>query len=231
MKTTIWAATITGAMLLAGAGTAQARIVYETYTGTISDGQDPNGRFGAPTANLTGKTLKIAFRFDLGAGGIVDSDGSTSSHYYGGSRYGTPSICSTEVSIEGAKRRFRSSYSGDTYRWENIPDAGGSVLSELGAQCFDANDQGDFAEALFASSADFLGSFELGNHVDFTGDHLMDGGSYVFFAGDNFGFAAGVSGLARVTVTSSATGVPEPAALALFGLGAGLIAAVRMRRG
>jgi len=84
MGLTIRKVLLGGALLCAGAGAADATIVHETYTGTISFGMEPNGRFGAPTANLSGKTLTIAFRFDLGAGGSSTDDGSTSASYGGG---------------------------------------------------------------------------------------------------------------------------------------------------
>jgi len=74
---------------------------------------------------------------------------------------------------------------------------------------------------------DFVASRVVGTHVDFTAPGSFYSEALVY---DNSGFEAHTTGNpVHVTVTSSGAAVSEPATLALFGLGAGLLAAMRRR--
>jgi len=228
MSTTKRTVLLGGAILWACTGTANATVVYETYTGTIRVGYDTNGRFGAPTGDLRGKTLKLQFRFDLGAGGISSDRGNAVTSYHGGWVYGTPTVASVKVSVDGVTRDFGASYAAYLANFELLPAnyyvAGVSATTES----YEPDLIYDYAAAYVYSNVDnFLSSRKLGAPVDYTGSIE---GSHAAYAYDNSGFGAFTeSNSVHVTIGTSPVGVTEPAGLALFGLATGLLVAARRR--
>jgi len=211
------------ALLLAGVRAAEAKIVYETYTGTISSGYDSNGRFGVPTGDLSGKTLKIQYRFDLNAGGRISSTGATHSQYFGGRGYGTPSISVVKVSVNGVTHGFNSSFSSGFETVKYLPY---SSYDAVYGESYDPQSGDNTGGSVYSSVDDFLSSYGLDARANYTSVN----GEGDVHAYDNSGFNAGTSGNpVHVTIGSSATAVPEPAALALLGLGAAVLAATRRR--
>ena len=232
MKTTIWAATITGAMLLAGAGTAQARIVYETFTSAIVVGYDYFGRFGAPNGDLSGKAIEVRYAIDLRAGGKFYRNGAMYD-YIGGSLAHLPVVASVKVIIDGVIRSFATdkytdfSNSGPLGQQDDIIASSGLNTSSG----LNNSNYGDETRAAVVSyDTDFVSSNQFGTPIDYIGrGHIRVNDFAGFYAStvddnpDYFGNAV------HVVVTSTPP-VPEPAALALFGLGASLLAVARRRR-
>ena len=222
----IGAALLGSALLLGGATGAEATIVYETYTGTIAVGADTAGRFGAPNNDLSGKTLKIQYRFDLNAGGIVYDNGSTTYQYYGGPAYGTPVISTVKVSVDGVSRNFGSSYYSVSDNRKYLP---AGTYDQVYAYSNDYPQSGEYTQSyVYSYTDDFLSSYGPDAHANYTATSSKSFGYSQAY--DSAGFQANTNGNpVHVTVGSSATGVPEPAALALFGLGAAVLAATRRR--
>ena len=218
MKTTIWAAAITGAMLLAGAGTAQAKVVRETFSSTINSGFDLQGRFGAISNDLVGKSIQVQFTFDIGSGGIVQLYGNYTGIYREGSFYKTANTAKTVVMINGVTREFHTGYLGliDNERQSQSQDSINVATHQNDLAI--ANDEA--LGAVQSMNDDFLKSIDIGFPIEFTASNVYT----LVAARDYNGFYAD-SGRAPVRIIVSS--VPEPAALALLGLGAALLAAAR----
>ena len=227
MKPTIWTATITGTMLLAGAGTAQAKIIYETFTSTISSGYDNIGRFGAPNADLSGKAIEARYSIDLGAGGYLYHDRAVSG-YRGGSLYHLPVIASVAISIANVTRSFAADRNLDFRFYGPLATA---RVDEAYAQSGPPPSLdlfvGDLTEAYVASrTVDFVPSNRFGAPINYVGD----GEILVYDENGLIGlFADSRGNPVHVTVTSAPSLTAEPAALALLGLGAAVLAAARRR--
>jgi hypothetical protein len=52
--------------IILGAAPVEATVVYVTYTGTISSGNDPGGVFGQ-AGSLRGKSFEVSYVFDTGS--------------------------------------------------------------------------------------------------------------------------------------------------------------------
>src|SRR5262249_4975858 len=85
-----WQALIAAAPLwiVLSAAPAEVTVVYVTYTGAISSGNDPNGVFGQAGC-LNGKPFEASYVFDTGLGFAVTSP--TENFVFGGTAFGGPS--------------------------------------------------------------------------------------------------------------------------------------------
>ena len=229
MKTTIWTATITGTMLLAGA--ARGEIVHATYTGTIGFGEDPKGRFGAPSRDISGKTLRLDFYFvDTNAGAVGRND-----EIDGGTAYGTGRIAATTVSVDGVTHSFHTGYKDTIFSYKGLPNTYTGANDEISVSNTSARGSEGVTAAVISYIQDFLTSPNLGAAVDYTSvapPLYYDRSSMRAY--DPYGFFAAAIITIHLTIDAYAgtlppDPVPEPAALALLGLGAAVLAATRRR--
>ena len=84
-----WAAMIAAASLwiILSADTVEATVVYVTYTGTVSSGNDPGAVFGQ-AGSLRGKSFEVSYVFDTGS--FADTN-PTEDFVFGGTAFGRPS--------------------------------------------------------------------------------------------------------------------------------------------
>jgi hypothetical protein len=84
-----WPAMIAAASLWITLSTdpVEATVVYVTYTGTITSGNDPGGVFGQ-AGSLSGKSFEVSYVFDTGS--FADTN-LTENFVFGGTAFGRPS--------------------------------------------------------------------------------------------------------------------------------------------
>ena len=108
--------TLIGAVMALGvsaacAASADAAILVATYTGTVSDGYDQTGVFGAAGASLTGDSYVAKYTFDT-TKGVDYNDLPAFEELYGGSAYGTSSPVSATIIINGHTQLIEGNYLG-----------------------------------------------------------------------------------------------------------------------
>src|SRR5262245_10214729 len=94
---------VAGAMAaVALAGQAAAAVVVTTYKGTVANGTDVTGVFGAPGANLAGLPFIAVFVLDGSAPGAVETFAATSSSITGSG----PAPVTAKITIKGITEFF-----------------------------------------------------------------------------------------------------------------------------
>jgi hypothetical protein len=107
---TLAAATVIAWSSLCLAG-ADAAILVATYTGTIADGRDVTGVFGAAGSDLAGDTYIAKYTLNTSNGTYVNNL-PASDDFYGGSSDGTSSPVSATLTINGITQSIGGYYYG-----------------------------------------------------------------------------------------------------------------------
>ena len=123
-------------------------------------------------------------------------------------------------------RNFGSYYYSGSGNWKYLP---AGTYDQVDAASNDYPQSGEVTQSyVFSYTDDFLSSYGPDAHANYTATSSSFGYSEAY---DSAGFQANTNGNpVHVTIGSSATAVPEPAALALLGLGAAVLATA-WRRG
>ena len=223
---------ISGALSLVCAGTAQAKVIYETFSSNIDNGYDAQGRFGPKYHSLNGDRLTVQYKVDLGAGGVFITNGPNSTEYAGGpgSFMPAPTIMEITVTVNRVSSFFGvgSNYSA-LFNYRYVPSGGSDSL------IVNSHDNGPSFQSItntesgvYSNTTDFLMSSAIGAPTNFTS--LPGDGAILVNDSNGFYALTGVNSIIHVIVGTTPVSVPAPASLALLGLGAGTIAARRRRR-
>jgi hypothetical protein len=205
------------------AGQAAAAVVITTYKGTIANGTDVTGVFGAAGANLAGLPFIAIFETDSSAPGAIETFGATSSSITGGGP--TPPVTG-KITIKGITEFFNGDVGtqtqSDNGTYESFLQFASNHVSDFdygslfaggfgsGINFLPGSDYRTFAGADLSAVPNFFGSMDI-----FQGDEETD---------DVFRRA-----FANLNITSVT--VPEPEGWALMILGFGAIGALmRYRR-
>ncbi len=108
------------ALLVAGMATvasaASATGCLITATGTVTNGADELGIFGAPSSDISGERATLTFTYDPSLGISINNSGFIEK--YGGARVYTSPILSESVTINGLTSSTRVAY--DDFVYEDI---------------------------------------------------------------------------------------------------------------
>ena len=198
--------TVAAVLCVLSAAPADATVVYVTYTGTISRGNDPNGVFGQ-AGSLNGKSFETSYVFDTGS--FPDASPSLNS-VFGGTALGSPSplIDPAVLTIGGVSIDIRGNLVGEIQGINQGPGA----FSEQLHRAYDTN-----GSAVENSIFNYSGGLPASITTPFI-YHVTssDGGSSGFSA---FG-ASGNMTVDTLTVSLTPTpSVPEPSTWAMMILG------------
>lgn len=107
MKISTAMAMIAAAATMTCAGTASAAVFTATFSGTVLNGRDYTGVFGAAGRDLSGLAISTVLTYDTSLGATATGPNSVS--LTGGSSFGvSPFLVSTRTTIDGALRRGRN---------------------------------------------------------------------------------------------------------------------------
>lgn len=223
----IVAAAVTTAALLA-ATPAAAIVKLATYSGTVSNGLDTTGVFGAANTDLTGTSWVAIFTYDKLLGGRQVS-GTSSDESYGGEGYGQKGqspVTNASVTINGVTRSIAASWASHAltetspavahFAEDMVDDDVGQVVHFIS---INANPVGAPAslDKNLAPVAATLQNSRLGWFTyDYASGSLTE---------NTFAILDGPA------IYSVASGAPEPASWALLIVGFGMVAgSMRARR-
>ena len=199
---------LAGLITAFGLNHASAEMVYYTYTGKISGGQDNIGLFGDPKLPVNiGEDFRVVFTFDLSQGAYNVQPPYT--NYYGGSGYNLPPFGSGIVEINGHSQSITGDLAGIIQRTSNslVTQIDQDGRYSLG---FDTGSTPIPTDPTSVFSLQNLGQSIAGGEFVKAGD----GGTYIDFSQIS---------LSVTNNMSPVSPVPLPASLPLFG---GALAAV-----
>jgi len=218
-----------GVVLVASAGQAQAEIVNVTYTGTVADGTNSGGVFGAQS-NLTGDSFVLKFVFDLStpgaqtysnysfAGSIINgADGGR------GTGFTSPGL-SVSLTINGITQSFVPTTNAQIFGVKEVND---SYQLHIGSGY---NAETGTSGVVQASVMNFQSLVPLTIDKPFT--YTVQPGDLTaneFDFGNNSGSAGGEFTFVNVTETIPGA-VPEPSTWTLMLLGFAGIGFMAYRR-
>ncbi len=205
------------ATAIIGTGVAQADIISETVTGTVFSGTDAGGFFGTAGADLTGASVSYTFSYDTSntylnlttADGYFDSSGSN------------PGSMMASVTINS--QAFAYSNPTGSYSYVDYFEALPPATAPSGLGFYGSDSAQSIQNTLYSNNAwaptlvgdpNAILSF-LANPSNVYNANLLltEGGNQ-----DN------------LYVANFAAAAPEPASLALFGVGIGGMAILRRRK-
>jgi hypothetical protein len=183
-----------GAVVSGYATPAAATIVYVTVTGTVYSGTDTAGLFGTAGGVLTGDAYIAQYEFNTSLGNVGPTE------TYGGGEYSdaSPSLA-VSLSINNHQFSFVGSYAG-AISVSNGNVAGSFAQSPLGELV-------NFVEASVPASDTTAFSVNIDD---------LNGGSFSFAGESQIGLTPMVY---TVSLSAPPAAVPEPASMALLGLG------------
>lgn len=203
---------VLGIALLGGAA-AHAAVVLQTYSGTVTSGNDFAGLFGPPSSDLTGKRFIAVFTIDttrgnFSSGPTVFPPGGLFAQLAGGSSssdpyFGAPSpVIGATLSIDGSSP---------------VSIVGG-LEDRTSVRSFAPGNPNEYISSIFGSNGShlqvFVRSFVDTFPLDLTqpGTHTTSPGAVT---GDQFRIVnAQFFDSARGSLSTSSVVVPEPSALA-----------------
>jgi hypothetical protein len=198
--------TVAAVLCILSAAPAEATVVYVTYTGTISRGDDPSGVFGQ-AGSLNGKSFEVGYVFDTGS--YPDTNPALN-FVFGGTNFGSPSplIDPAVLTIGGVSIDIRGNLVGEIQGINQGPGA----FSEQLHSAWDTN--GSVVEnSIFNYSGGLPATITTPFIYHVTSN---DGGSSDFSA---FG-ASGNMSVDTLTVSlTPLSAVPEPSTWAMMILG------------
>lgn len=228
MKRTRWS--IGGfalAIALLGSAAAPAAVVLQTYSGTVTSGNDFAGLFGPPLTDLTGKPFVAVFQVDTSRGSF--SSGPTS----GG----------TFLQLAGGSSPFDPFLNAPTPVIRATLSIGGSSPVQIvggledrtAIRSFAPGNANEYFSSTFGANGSLLQVFVRSFLVTYPLD-LTQPGTYSSspgaVTGDQFRIVdAQFSDSARGSLETSSLVVPEPGALAQLISGLACIGWLRARRG
>jgi hypothetical protein len=112
--------TLTVAVAAAGllaAMPAAAVVKIAKYTGTVANGYDTTGVFGAPNTDLTGYSWVATYTYDRSLGFYQFTDGVSYDYSYGGPGYGVVGspVLSSTITINGVTKSLPGAWAGYVY--------------------------------------------------------------------------------------------------------------------
>jgi len=101
--------------------TANAAIVYVTYTGTVTAGTDPGGMFGQ-SGSLSGQPYEVLYVFDTGS---YPDNNPTHNFIFGGTAFGNPSplVGAAVLTVGGVSIEIGGNKVGEIAGTNNGPNA------------------------------------------------------------------------------------------------------------
>jgi hypothetical protein len=198
-----------------------------TATGTISEGYETTGFFGAAGRDLTGVKYTQSFTASIDPSMYVD--------YRSGPNYvGVNGIVATPVKVTVDGVTISLMPTGDFYSQEYVAkglEVGGVTLDQIDSYENSAPNSTDFFKArndLVSYRKKFVPTLDFSQSLSFVPDASFDSQAYFYIRGSNIARFNGNIDLFEVNVD---TNVPEPTSIALLGLGmAGLVTARRRRK-
>jgi hypothetical protein len=197
---------VAAVLCILSAAPAEATVVYVTYTGTISRGDDPSGVFGQ-AGSLNGKSFEASYVFDTGS---FPDTSLTENFVFGGTAFGTPSpvIDPAVLTIGGVSINIRGNSVGEIQGINQGPGA----FSEQLHRAYDTN--GSVLEnSIFNYSGGLPASITTPFIYQVTS---IDGGSSDFSA---FGASGNMSDDTLTVSLTPLSAVPEPSTWAMMILG------------
>lgn len=224
----VWVAALAATIL--GVMPVQAAQIDVTWTGTVSNGNDTLDLFGVPLSggfhDLSGQSFSATFRFDTTVGdtqsgaGFADLRGGTG---FGAGTTASPAISAT-LTINGTTVAFASDLFGG-YSRRQISGTS-QIYTEVQQQVGPAVELLFLNEFIFDESIPFTGLNEtLSLDLPSGGPGEILQGFFQLTNDDATLFSSGALASTKVTIAPVTTtqppptGVPEPASLALLGLG------------
>lgn len=215
---------------------AQAAEFLITYTGTVTEGVDLTGAFGAP-GDLTGKAFTAIYKLNTGLLSVVSDDGSTA-QIFGGTEYQNPpfpvSPLSATLTIDGITHAISGIYSGKAFQSNGPSDqishfASHNVGTELHGERL------AIENFIWSGVNNIVDTHDYTTPLNYTlqpGD--FGGGGFILHHRDNGNFVRYAIGDFRTetviiaAVTTDA--VPEPATWAMMIVGFGLVGGAMRRK-
>ena len=124
------------ASVLAMSAPVQAAKFLITYTGTVSDGFDTSGEFGAPNTDLTGLSFVAQYTLDTSGNAVSDNVG-TSRQIFGGTQRSTDSPLFGSVTINHRTSTSIGKYLGFVSYTNDFDGSTGFIFDSLSHNAYD----------------------------------------------------------------------------------------------
>jgi PEP-CTERM motif len=223
--------------------------IYEiTYSGTVSLSNDLTGLFGGSGSSLDGSTYLAVYTLDDALPGAGYNNDGFQRLDYGGSFLSAPSPVSATLTINGITKSIMGTYVGTAYLW-NESTAPGLLGSDLVAnQAYDIFTAGNHSDtAYIVNQIVSLASNEIVTSLNYSDlvNYVVQSNDLLVYSAGYFSFqisdvisgqtiysqnTIGVLSLGAVRFATHSAPAPEPASVALLGIGVMGVGVCRRKR-